>query len=84
MVHMDQGSTINFDVEEKQINLGRNLFFQEMSKFNDEFSNCEQESVRDAIPDHSNIFFAIKWMDGPAGLYCLRDRLSSVIVFNDD
>ena len=56
MVHMDQGSTINFDVEEKQINLGRNLFFQEMSKFNDEFSNCEQESVRDAIPDHSNDF----------------------------
>lgn len=56
MVHMDQGSTINFDVEEKQINLGRNLFFQEMSKFNDEFANCEQESVRDSIPEHCKDF----------------------------
>jgi len=41
MVHMDQGSTINFDVEEKQINLGKNLLLQEMTKFNDEFTNCE-------------------------------------------
>tara|TARA_B110000285_G_scaffold152971_1_gene170801 strand:- start:399 stop:515 length:117 start_codon:yes stop_codon:yes gene_type:complete len=38
---MDQGSTINFDVEEKQINLGKNLLLQEMTKFNDEFTNCE-------------------------------------------
>jgi hypothetical protein len=27
-----------------------------MTKFNDEFTNCEQETARDAIPEHHNDF----------------------------
>jgi hypothetical protein len=41
MPHMDKGSSINYDIEEKQINLGNNLISQEMTTYNDDFSQCE-------------------------------------------
>jgi hypothetical protein len=45
MPHMDKGSSINYDIEEKQINLGNNLISQEINTYNDDFSQCEQETL---------------------------------------
>ena len=52
MPHMDKGSSINYDIEEKQINLGNNLIQQEISSFNDDFSACEQENLRELLFEH--------------------------------
>lgn len=40
---MDQGSKVNYDIEEKQINLGRKLVLQEFTSIYEEMSLCEQE-----------------------------------------
>jgi len=38
---MDQGSKINYDIEEKQINLGQRLILQEFTQLAEEIKNCE-------------------------------------------
>ena len=37
-----------------------------------------------AYTDHGDALFTLNWMQGLAGLYCLRDRFLSVIVYSDD
>jgi hypothetical protein len=53
---MDQGSTINYDIEEKQINLGLNLMLQELIKFNDDIILCEQESLANILMNNHEDF----------------------------
>ena len=43
---MDQGSTINYDIEEKQINLGHNLLVTQMIGLNDDLNECEFEGIK--------------------------------------
>ena len=38
---MDQGSKINYDIEEKQINLGQRLIHQEFTHLAEEINSCE-------------------------------------------
>jgi len=52
MPHMDKGSSINYDIEEKQINLGNNLIQQEITSYNEDFSQCEQENLQDLLFEH--------------------------------
>ena len=56
MPHMDKGSSINYDIEEKQINLGNNLISQEITTFNDDFTQCEQETLKELLFEHQNDF----------------------------
>lgn len=53
---MDQGSTINYDIEEKQITLGLNLMLQELIKFNDDIILCEQESLANILMNNHEDF----------------------------
>jgi len=42
---MDQGQTINYDIEEKQINLGLNLVLQELLSYHEEMNNSEMKMI---------------------------------------
>ena len=53
---MDQGSTINYDIEEKEINLGANLIFKELAGLQEEFVGCEMESLKDLLGDSFSDF----------------------------
>jgi hypothetical protein len=46
---MDQGSKITFDIEEKQINLGEKLVFQEFTELHQEMQICEKESLKSIL-----------------------------------
>ena len=46
---MDQGSTINYDIEEKEINLGKNLVHRETKGLQQEFTDCEMENLKDLL-----------------------------------
>ena len=49
MHNMDQGSSINYDIEEKQINLGLKLVEQELLKYHEDLTFFKQESLQDIL-----------------------------------
>lgn len=49
MHNMDQGSSINYDIEEKQINLGLKLVEQELLKYHEDLNFYRQESLVDQL-----------------------------------
>ena len=49
---MDQGSKINYDIEEKQINLGQRLIMQEFTYLADEINKCEHQSLKEILCDN--------------------------------
>lgn len=52
---MDQGSLINYDIEEKQINLGVNLMIQELLNYIDDINKCERQAVaEDLLGNHKD------------------------------
>ena len=53
---MDQGSTINYDIEEKDINLGLNLIQSKLLSYNEELQLCEQEHIRQALHENYRDF----------------------------
>jgi len=53
---MDQGTTINFDIEEKEINLGLNLILQQLMPLNDELQLVEQEQIREQLQENYRDF----------------------------
>lgn len=53
---MDQGSKVNYDIEEKQINLGRKLVLQEFTSLYEELSLCEQEAAKGLLGDNFKDF----------------------------
>lgn len=57
--HMDFGAGINFDIEEKQINLGLNLIEQELMKFNDALNFSKMESLSDILKGNMPDFKAL-------------------------
>jgi len=59
MHHMDQGSNINFDVEEKEINLGIQLFQQELYKYNEDLNFCEIEQLAEILHTNHGDFKAL-------------------------
>ena len=46
---MDQGSTINYEVEERQLNLGHTLVMQELLKFHEDLIKVEQERIKEDL-----------------------------------
>jgi len=46
---MDQGSSINYDIEEKQINLGLKLVEQELLKYHEDLNFYRQEALVDQL-----------------------------------
>ena len=53
---MDQGQTINYDIEEKQINLGLNLVLQELLSYHEEMNNSEMKMIQQALQDNYRDF----------------------------
>lgn len=53
---MDHGSTINYDIEEKQINLGLTLVLQELLNYTEDLNFCELESLRENLYDNHREF----------------------------
>ena len=53
---MDQGSTINYEVEERQLNLGHTLVMQELLKFHEEFIKVEQERIKEELQENYKDF----------------------------
>ena len=49
MHNMDQGSSINYDIEEKQINLGLKLVEQELLRYHEDLNFYRQESLVDQL-----------------------------------
>jgi hypothetical protein len=53
---MDQGSKINYDIEEKQINLGRKLVYQMFTQLMKDLNLCEHETAKDQLGDNFKDF----------------------------
>lgn len=56
---MDHGSTINYDIEEKQINLGLTLVLQEIMKYTEDLNFCELESLKETLMDNHREFISL-------------------------
>jgi hypothetical protein len=53
---MDKGTTINYDIEEKEINLGLNLILQQLMPYNEELQLCEQEHIHQLLQENFRDF----------------------------
>lgn len=59
MHHMDQGSIINYDVEEKETNLGIQLLLQELVKYNEDLNFIEIDSLEEVLLSNHGSFKAL-------------------------